>query len=309
MDKRRKRHDGKHGKHHRTKKRTAVMHRGRPSASSGDAFVRSAAPSPSFYPQAHPNCHSVSLGRSIYGDKLQQANRISSRKRSAFKMALNYAPVKHTSRTPADPSSVYSGNPPSTDQFEDNSEEEHEEELERLMMAHLARSTGQYSDNDYTLPEYARPSSPAIHASATNSDPIDITQETEYVLPEACAGPNASSTLNAAFEFIQALQHEQYSLDLKCSRIEAEIKTTRHKVFKLEPSDYWKIEKLRKLLDLSLCLCQELFVAEYAFRDLLVENAADFGWDFGGALGRLQRSCRDLVGGYDDEVARLREED
>jgi hypothetical protein len=103
------------------------------------------------------------------------------------------------------------------------------------------------------------------------------------------------------------MQHDQHELDAKCRRIEAEIKGARHKVFKLEPKDFWKIKRLDKLLDLSMCLNQELFVAEYAFRDVLDTRSKDFGFDLKGALEGLQKEVTEMFGKYDGEVAKLRE--
>lgn len=159
---------------------------------------------------------------------------------------------------------------------ESDSEEHHEHELSRLMTLHTTRM----------------------------SDPMALAgsqDENTLHFPD----PDTPFPVAAAFEFILGLQHEQYELDTRCARMETETNTIRHIVFKLESQDYRNIEQLQKQLDLSGTFCWELFIAEYAFRDLLDEHKADVGFDLDAALRELKGDVGELVGVFEGEGGTL----
>jgi hypothetical protein len=265
------------------------------------------------HPNAPRNHRSLSSSGSKHDDKSLLASEAPERthKHKPLTTEVHFTSMNCKSRTPESVSGRSSTSPPSSPtqpvQLNYDSEEDHEQELDRLMTLHLAPATIHYSHEEVAEPQQTGTSSSDTYEEDTPSNTMHAENDRASMSPEQCAGPNTSSVLTSTFEFIRGMQHDQHELDAKCRRIEAEIKGVRHKVFKLEPKDFWKIKQFEKLLDLSMCLCHELFVAEYAFRDVLDTRSKDFGFDFSCALAKLQEEVMKMFGEYDGEVAKLRE--
>jgi hypothetical protein len=257
----------------------------------------------------HAKNSSIPIAEPQNGKLSRQAARTSSapHERATLTMELISTAEKHTDATVGAHKSVQSPNPGSAPyndaktqgQLDYESEEEYEKEPDRLLTITLAKGGASYEYGTYA----ARQSSGVCQSGVNTCAHKDAASSS----PEHDTNPDITSAFNGAFTFICDMQHEQYELDAKVRHIEAEIKAIRNKVFKLDRRDYWKIKQLEKLIDLSLALNHELFIAEYAFRDVLDTSAADEAFDLGGELAKLQEEAVDMFRGYDAEVVKLRE--
>lgn len=197
---------------------------------------------------------------------------------------------------PSDSGSTLSSNVKTQEKMDYESEEEHDNELDRMLMQINARDESHHN--------YVANTTQAIFEACEDTDEHD---DNVSLSENHGIEPDLSSNFHKAFAFVCDVQHERYELDAKYQKIEAEIKTIQRKVFKLEPRDYWKIRQLEKLKDLSLGLNHELFVAEYAFRDVLDTCPDDSDFNLNGELARLQAEAVELFRKYDGEVLKLRE--
>ncbi|CBX98532.1 hypothetical protein IAQ61_007838 [Plenodomus lingam] len=114
--------------------------------------------------------------------------------------------------------------------------------------------------------------------------------------------PSDQAVVTTALKLLLTLQAEQTTLNSHSFALEAQItalKSTRFKV------DYVAIAKLEEELDLTVALSFDMFVGEWAFRDLLEVRKEDLGFDLVGALAEFARDVEGLVKGFEDAMAKI----
>jgi hypothetical protein len=169
---------------------------------------------------------------------------------------------------------------------ENESEEAHEQELDRLMTLHLAKSIDRKQ----------------VAESQKVQSPITTLQtiiNTHSVSLQDFA--NADADVAPTIEFLLGLQNERSILNQQTSHLEAQIEQIRHRVFKLDSGNGRRIAQLEEKLRLASTLCFGLFVAEYAFRDVVDQGRV--GLDE--ALEELVESVTRMVATYDGGMERL----
>jgi hypothetical protein len=167
---------------------------------------------------------------------------------------------------------------------EDDSEEGHERELDRLMTLHLAQGN-------------IRKQNPAVE------NVLSLIVAFQDYISNQGHFPNDYTCINVdpTVEFLLALQDEQVQLNHRTMLFEAEIERIRKKNFTLDTTDHIKIERLEEKLKLTSTLCFGLFIAEYAFCDMVDEKRTSLD----GALVELRGSVGRMVEVYDGDMERL----
>jgi hypothetical protein len=165
---------------------------------------------------------------------------------------------------------------------EENDEETHELELDRLMTLHLKRDD----------------------ALAAFSNPLErllAIDEFTTTLDEDATPP----MMNTIHEFIYGIQREQSELCQKMDALEADIKAIQDTVWKLSTTDLATVARLEKMLGLSQTLCSNLLLEEGAFRDLFETGSANGEIELEKAFAQLHCSVGTLIREYDLLMAQL----
>ncbi|KAF2845055.1 hypothetical protein T440DRAFT_545692 [Plenodomus tracheiphilus IPT5] len=113
--------------------------------------------------------------------------------------------------------------------------------------------------------------------------------------PSPPSTPSDPAALTTAFNLLVALQDEQSSFNARSNKIEAQIARLMRTPFKL---DYATITKLEEELALMTAFSFDMFIEEWAFRDLLEVNGEDDRFELAEALGKLAVDVEALVGEY-----------
>tara|TARA_R110002003_G_scaffold110_5_gene9301 strand:+ start:14400 stop:15110 length:711 start_codon:yes stop_codon:yes gene_type:complete len=187
-----------------------------------------------------------------------------------------------------------------------NSEEASIQALHRSIALHLAHTTTQPTSPAST-PNLDNPQIPASPSpSPTPATQLADSGPDHALPPESHIPPPLAAPLNAAAEFLLGLQHEQLVLGAQSHALEAQITQLKSKVFKLEATDYAKFNACEELRRLTEALCLELFLAEYALRDVLAEESGERGFEVAGEVERVMGRVGEVVGRYDRRVGRVR---
>ncbi|KAH7348247.1 hypothetical protein BKA66DRAFT_477210 [Pyrenochaeta sp. MPI-SDFR-AT-0127] len=113
---------------------------------------------------------------------------------------------------------------------------------------------------------------------------------------------DSALVIGKAFAFIQAMQQEQVQLCMQTQVLEGVLDKLRSTAFKL---DVKRIQMHEQLVCLISSLCHDLFIAEFAFRDVLDENREEEAFDLRECLGKLKCDVGMLVEVHDQEVGRV----
>jgi hypothetical protein len=167
---------------------------------------------------------------------------------------------------------------------EDDSEEGHERELDRLMTLHLAQGN---------IPKQNPAAENVLSPIVAFQD--NISSQGHFPNDYTCID------VDPTVEFLLALRGEQILLHHRTMLFESEIKRIREKVFTLDTTYHIKIEQLEEKLKLTSTLCFGLFIAEYAFCDVVDEKRTSLD----GALVELRGSVGRMVELYDGDMERL----
>jgi hypothetical protein len=187
----------------------------------------------------------------------------------------------------------------------DDSEEEHEEELDRLVSLHLGQDHAEYcqTKDNQTEALQSLPISTNIHKNSQSSEcrPALV----DLHAPEDFADLEAAFTVNQAYHFLHQMQQEEHQLSHHIKHFEAQLQKLRKKVYNFNTSDLAQVKAYEEVLGLKTAHCLGLYLAAYAFRDILYENRQNEEFDFGAALEQLMGEVGSMVEEYEAEVREL----
>lgn len=118
-----------------------------------------------------------------------------------------------------------------------------------------------------------------------------------HVSPSTITSP--SPVVGEAFAFILAIQHEQIELCRQTTVLETILHTLRTTAFQL---DLTRIQAYEHGLALLASLCHDLFVAEFAFRDVLDQKRDEEAFDLGECFTRFKGDVGMLVKVHDQDL-------
>jgi hypothetical protein len=124
--------------------------------------------------------------------------------------------------------------------------------------------------------------------------------------------PSSCTALSATHEFIRGMQHEQSELCRTTDELELQIRkiksTTSTGSWGLitAADDRARVQRLERMLGLTIALCFELLLEEGAFRDVCDRKIGKRGFDLGRELELLKGRVGAMVLEYDLAAGELR---
>jgi hypothetical protein len=187
----------------------------------------------------------------------------------------------------------------------DDSEEEHEEELDRLVSLHLGQDLSECHQTKHYQPGALQslPTSTNIHNSSQSFESRSALIDLHA--PEDFADLEAAFTVNQAYHFLYQMQQEEHPLSHQIKNIEARLQKLRKKTHSFNVSDLAQIKACEEVLGVKTAHCLGLYLSAYAFRDILDEDRQNENFDFGAALEQLRGEVGSMVEEYEAEMREL----